>query len=102
MIRHIVMWKLKAEALGMQKPALAAELKRRLEALPGQVPGILAFEVGLNVLESETSRDVVLVSAFDSLEALEAYAVHPKHQEVVAFVKQVVEERRAIDFQVSA
>jgi len=95
------MWKLKEEALGMNKPALATELKKRLEALPGLVPGILAFEVGLNVLESETSRDVVLLSAFDSLDALQAYSVHPKHQEVVAFVKQVVEERRAIDFQVA-
>ena len=38
MIRHIVMWKLKDSALGLDKPALAAEMKRRLEALPGLVP----------------------------------------------------------------
>ena len=99
MIRHIVMWKLKDEALGLQKPALAVELKKRLEALPSRVPGILALEVGLNVVEGETSRDVVLVSTFDSLATLKAYNEHPAHQEVVAFVKQVVEERRAVDFQ---
>lgn len=101
MIRHIVMWKLKDEALGMKKPALAAELKKRLDALPGRVPGILSFEVGLNVLDGETNRDVVLVSTFDSLTTLQAYGDHPVHQEVVAFVKQIVEERRAVDFQVA-
>lgn len=98
MLKHIVMWKLKDQALGMDKAALGAELKRRLEALVGQVPSIRSFEVGLNVVPSDTARDVVLVSAFDDLAGLNAYVEHPAHQEVVAFVKQVVDERRAADY----
>ena len=99
MIRHVVMWKLKAEALGMQKPALAAEMKKRLEGLVGVVPEIRSFQVGLNVLESDTSRDIVLVSEFDDLAALDRYVKNPDHQLVVDFVKQIFEERRAVDFE---
>lgn len=99
MLKHVVMWKLKDHALGMDKPALAAELKRRLEALPGSVPGILSLEVGLNVVQADTASDVVLVSAFRDLAGLKAYAEHPAHLEVVAFVRQVAEERRACDYE---
>lgn len=98
MLKHIVMWKLKDEALGMDKAALALELKARLESLVGRVPSIRAFEVGLNVVAADTASDVVLVSAFDDLAGLQSYVDHPIHQEVVAFVKQVVAERRAVDY----
>lgn len=99
MLQHIVMWKLKDEALGKDKKANAAELKERLLSLVGKVPEIRAFQVGLNVLEAPTAADVVLVSAFDDLAALNRYVQHPQHQEVVDFVKQVISERRAVDFQ---
>lgn len=98
MLKHVVMWKLKETALGMDKAALGLELKKRLEALVGQVPSIRAFEVGLNVVPGDTARDVVLVSAFDDLDGLKAYAEHPAHLAVVEFVKQVVDERRASDY----
>lgn len=99
MLQHIVMWKLKDEALGLDKKALGLELKRRLEALVGQVPQIRSFQVGLNVVAADTASDVVLVSSFDDLAGLDGYVKHPKHQEVVDFVKQVVAERRAVDYE---
>lgn len=98
MLKHVVMWQLKDSALGMEKPALAAEMKKRLEGLVGKVPSIRSFEVGLNVVQSDGCRDIVLVSSFDDEAGLQAYVVHPDHQEVVAFVKQVVQERRAVDY----
>lgn len=102
MIRHVVMWKLKDEALGLAKPALQAELMRRLEALVGRVPSIVTFEVGLNVVPGDTASEVCLVSTFADLAGLQAYIEHPAHQEVVAFVKQVVSDRRAADYEVQA
>ena len=99
MLTHVVMWKLKESALGMDKAALAQELKKRLMGLVGVVPEIRDFSVGLNVLPAETASDVVLVSGFDDLAALERYVKHPQHQEVVSFVKQVITERRAVDFE---
>jgi hypothetical protein len=102
MIRHVVMWRLKDEALGMRRPELAAELKKRLESLIGKVPNILTFEVGLNEVPADTASDVCLVSTFEDLAGLKAYVDHPEHQKVVAFVKEVVAERRANDFSVMA
>ena len=102
MLKHIVMWKLKDQALGKDRAALALEMKARLEALRDSVPGVRALEVGLNVIDGETQRDVVLVSAFDDQAGLKAYAEHPRHLEVVEFVKQAAEERRAVDYEVPA
>jgi hypothetical protein len=99
MLRHIVLWKVKDQALGLEKAALCAEFKRRLEALVGVVPEIRSFEVGLNVVLGDTAADIGLVSSFDDLAALQRYVEHPVHQEVVAFVKQVAAERRAVDFE---
>jgi hypothetical protein len=102
MIRHVVMWKLKDEALGLGKEALKAELKKRLEALVGRVPGVVTFEVGINQVPGDTVTDVCLVSTFVDRAGLQAYGDHPAHQEVVAFIKQVAAERRAADYPVEA
>lgn len=99
MLQHIVMWKLKDNALGKDKNALAAELKERLMGLVGKVPEIRGFQVGFNVIPGPTAHDVVLVSAFDDKAALNRYVNHPQHLEVVEFVKQIVAERRAVDFE---
>jgi hypothetical protein len=99
MIRHVVMWKMKEEALGMQRLELAAEFKRRLMSLVGVVPEIGFFQMGGNVLASETAMDVALVSDFADLAALKRYTEHPEHLKVLDFVRQIVAERRAVDFE---
>ena len=100
MVRHIVMWKVKDEAMGMQKAALTQAVKSRLEGLVAQISEIKSFQVGLNQgPPSERTRDIVLVSDFADWAALERYAAHPKHLEVVDFVKQAVDESRVVDFE---
>lgn len=99
MIKHIVMWRIAANADG-GKSANAQEVKRRLEALQGRIPGLLHIEVGINFVEDEQAADVVLISEFTSREALEAYQTHPAHNEAAEFVKTVRSERRVVDFEV--
>jgi hypothetical protein len=99
MIRHVVMWKLKDEALGLKKEALILEMKSRLEALVGVVPQIKYFQMGINEVAAATASDLVLVSDFDNLQGLQGYLEHPAHQKVVEFVSQVVAERRVVDFE---
>ena len=65
MIKHIVMWKFKE---GEHDNMLI--FRDRLLALKGQIPEIRAMEVGINMNPSDRSFDAVLVSEFDSLEAL--------------------------------
>jgi hypothetical protein len=102
MIRHVVMWRLKEEALGQAKSQLAEELRRLLEGLVGKIPCILTLEVGFNTVPSDTATDVCLVSTFEDPAALQAYIDHPEHKKVAAFLKDVVAERRANDFVVLA
>lgn len=100
MIKHVVMWNLKDEALGKSKEENAAEIKKILEALDGVIEEIKYIEVGINDKDYAPSNyDVVLISEFESFDGLRAYNVHPKHQEVGKFIKQVVDARTAVDFE---
>ena len=82
MIRHIVMWKFRRD-LEETPQQVAEEMKSRLEALRGEIDGLLAVEVGVNLVETASSYDAVLTADFPSWEAMEAYKVHPLHVVVV-------------------
>lgn len=92
MIRHIVMWKF--------RPATEAEQTRFLEGLrglQGVIPQLLKSEVAVNV--GEGNYDAVLVSEFESLEALETYKNDPRHKAVSALCKSIREDRVAVDYE---
>ena len=99
MITHLVFWRVKEEALGLPKAELIKKMKKELEALNGVIPEIRHLSVGVNEKPGDFSSDLALTSTFASWEDLAAYAAHPAHQEVVAFVGQVVDERRVVDFE---
>ncbi|MGN8026779.1 Dabb family protein [Microbacterium sp. 22242] len=98
-LRHVVSWKMAAE-----DPAVRAEhaagVASRLAALVGVVPEIRALSTGVNTAYPDANWDVALVADFDDVDGLEAYQVHPAHQDVVAYVRSVVGARTAVDFEV--
>ena len=92
MIRHIVMWKF--------RPGTEAEQKKFLESLrnlQGVIPQLLRSEVAENM--GEGNYDAVLVSEFESMEALETYKQDPRHQAVSALCKSIREDRVAVDYE---
>ena len=92
MIRHIVMWKF--------RPGTEAEQTRFLEGLKnlqGVIPQLLKSEVAVNV--GTDNYDAVLVSEFESLEALELYKNDPRHKAVSALCKSIREDRVAVDYE---
>lgn len=92
MIRHIVMWKF--------RPGTEAEQERflnGLRGLQGVIPQLLRSEVAVNV--GADNYDAVLVSEFESLEALELYKNDPRHQAVSALCKSIREDRVAVDYE---
>ena len=100
MIKHIVMWKLHDEANDNTKAENAAEFKRRLEQLPGKISALNSLEVGIGYKEADGPVfDMVLTTTHDSKDALQEYAVHPDHKEVVAFAGSIVAERRVVDYE---
>ena len=99
MIKHIVMWKFKESALNNTQEENINEFASRLEALVGVIDEIVSLKTGKNILPGETASDLVLLSEFNSMNDLEKYNNHPEHQKVLAFGKQVIAERRAVDFE---
>ncbi|MGF2948946.1 Dabb family protein [Microbacterium alcoholitolerans] len=99
MIRHVVSWKL-AEPDAAVRGEQAREVAARLNALMGVIPELRAVTAGANVAYPDVNWDVTLVADVDSLDALEAYQVHPAHQEVGTYIRSVVASRVAVDFEI--
>ncbi len=100
MLRHIVMWKFKSEAEGNTRQANMERVRTELYALVPIIPEIKEMEIGLDVSHTDMSADLVLITKFDSIEALKTYANHPEHLKVSAFVRKVIESRTVIDFEI--
>lgn len=96
MIKHIVCWKIKPE---LNKSETIARIKSELESLPALIREIKMLEVGVNVTHIEVAYDVVLVSDFESLEALDIYQKHPAHQRAAQYIRSVVSERVLVDYE---
>jgi hypothetical protein len=98
MIHHIVSWKLNgADAATVD--AQATEITAALDALVGVVPTIKSFTVGRNIVHTDASYDLVLVSEFDSVDDLTAYQVHPAHIEVAGLIAKYAVTRSVVDFE---
>lgn len=94
MLTHVVLFKFKPETTGDQ----IQQLVEGLGGLPHQIEEIREFRFGADVIRSERSYDLGLVSSFDDREALQRYQVHPEHQKVVAIVKAITSSVVAVDF----
>lgn len=98
MVKHIVMLRLKDSAHGNDKTANARLIKQKIEALQGQIPGILKLEVGIDWSATDQSSDLVIYSEFESRAALDGYQKHPAHQAILPFIGEARCERRLVDY----
>lgn len=95
MIRHIVMFKIKDE--------FKNEIPRLVEnfyGMKGRVEGMLELEAGADVLHSDRSYDLALVTLFDSMASFQAYQTHPAHLPVKKRMHEVRSASVACDFEV--
>lgn len=97
MVHHIVLWNLKEELNEQERKEAAAAVKEKLEAVKDKVEGVVSLEVVINELSS-SNKDIGLISAFESAEALNAYQTHPAHVEASAYVKSVTCNRSCLDY----
>lgn len=97
MIKHIVFWKMK-EMSAQERDTALAGLKKGFEALHGVIPGLLRIEFGVDFLRSPQSSDFALYCEFESRAALDVYQAHPAHQAMVPMVREVIVERRVVDY----
>ena len=94
MIKHIVCFKLKDG----ESAENAAEI---LRSMRGKVPEIIDMEVGVDLLRSERSYDVILQVILKDKDALNSYQADPYHCSVVKeYMHKARESSVAIDYEI--
>jgi len=94
MITHIVFFKLKDRS-----PESIARTVQVLKDMEGKIDELRSIEVGTDVLHTERSYDIALITKVDSLEALASYQVHPVHKKVIEHMTEVRESSVSVDFE---
>ena len=101
MIKHIVMFRLKAaEGKTARENALAA--KELADKLPSLVPTIRKMETVINSEDAPDSNfHIALICDFDDMKGLDEYQNHPEHKKFGAFIAGIKEEggRACIDYE---
>jgi len=93
MIKHIVLFKVNDK----NKIQKAKELILNLKS---EIPEIIDIEVFSDIGYDESASDFGLITTLKDRNKLDVYAKHPKHLEVINFIKSIAIERRAIDYQI--
>ena len=95
MIRHIVLFKIKDEF-----KSEIPQLVQNFYGMKGKIEGMLDLEAGQDILHSERSYDLALITLFDSRESFESYQTHPVHMPVKKRMHEVRSASVACDFEV--
>lgn len=98
MIKHVVLFKFKADIPKEIRKQKLPEIKKSLEMLKSQISELGYIEAGLNS-NPEESYDLALISEFASWDDLKAYVVHPEHQKVSAVIRELLQERACVDYE---
>ena len=94
MIRHIVLFRIKDE----YKDEIP-QLVKNFYTMKGKVEGMLDLESGADILKSERSYDLALITTFDSMESFNAYQTHPLHVPIRKRMHEVRSASVACDFE---
>ena len=94
MVVHIVLFEFRPE----NKEENIKTATEMLNGLAESIPTLNSMEVGVNYSDKERAMDMSIITTFDTKWGLEAYATHPEHLKVVAFLKEVVTESKVVDY----
>jgi hypothetical protein len=95
MIRHIVLFGLPEQ----DKQSSIRSLKAALEPLANAIPGVISLRVDADLHRVDGHWDLALVSEHETWEALDAYQVHPDHQEALQVVTALVDRKAVVDYE---
>lgn len=100
MIKHIVMFKLKAEANGKTAKENLEGALERLKNFQQEIPSLVHFEARTNAPEADgTNYELALICDFNDMQGLNEYQVHPVHKSFGAYITPVREGRACIDYE---
>ncbi len=95
MLRHIVMIKLNGDVDMMP---VSEKIRFMLDGLENSIDDLLKMEVGINISAKASAFDIVLTADFMDEDGLNVYRVHPKHVEVLDYLKEVMEKAAVVDY----
>lgn len=75
-----------------------AKAKKKLESLKNSVTSIIDLEVGLDIMQSNRSKDLVLITRFQDEQEYQKYVIDPNHQIVLQWLKSVLIESSTVDY----
>jgi hypothetical protein len=100
-MKHIVAFKYKAGATTDQ----INQVTKAFKALPGKIPGIAAFEWGVNNSPENLNRGFthIYLMTFENAGARDAYLPHPEHKKFGELLGKldILDEAFVVDFQVT-
>jgi hypothetical protein len=99
MIKHIVMWKMKAHAEGADAASNMKIMRARLSALRAIIPEIADYSCGPDFVHSPASYDFAIVCTVKDRHDLQVYNDHPEHVKVKQFIAKVTEARVLVDLE---
>lgn len=94
MLTHIVVWKYKEEISDEKR----REHRAKLANLKSIIAEVVDLRVGADVLHLARSYDTGLVATFKNVEDLDAYTIHPVHQQVAALGREIAAHAVSVDF----
>ena len=97
MVKHIVFWNIKED---LDIEGVFEEIKLRVEAMNGEIPGLIKAELGRDFNGSEVAYDIALYSELENKQALQTYQEHPMHLHVKEFIGAVTMARAIIDYEI--
>lgn len=91
MLTHVVLFRFRARAD-------AERARELLLGMRGAIDALLELEAGLDITRSPRSLDLALITRHADQAGLDAYRVHPRHLEVLDFIRARAEASYAVDY----
>ena len=92
MLTHIVL-------IRFENMTDAEEGARRLRSMKGRIPSMTDLETGVDITRSGRSYELALITRHADQAGLDAYQVHPVHQEVLAYLRAKSSGSVSVDFE---
>lgn len=89
MIRHTVLFR-------FDDDAPLAEIREKLEALVGPIPGLRSVWFGIGGSAGDT-HTAALITEHDDWAALNGYEIHPNHRAVAVIIRKHLTDRASVD-----
>ena len=99
MIKHIAMYKFKAFESEEEKEKYYERLRKAFDGLDKRVPEIKFLQIGFDELQSEASFDFIVNVVLENIDYLSAYANHPEHLKAASVVREMMVDRKVIDYE---